>query len=291
MRELQQPSEMLAWSREARASGRQIGFVPTMGYLHEGHLRLMDLAVEAADVVVSSIFVNPIQFGPKEDLGSYPRDLERDRSLAAQRHVDCLFVPPAEAMYPSTPLVCPTPGGLADHLCGARRPGHFQGVLTVVAKLFNIVEPDLAVFGRKDIQQALLIKRMVEDMSFPVKVLVAPTVREHDGVAMSSRNSYLSLEERAVAPLLSKGLEEAHKAFLAGVDRSEDLERLVRSAVSESPLIRLDYVEVVDPDTISPVQVGTDDSIVAVAALLGKARLIDNIILGRGVGSDERIHE
>src|SRR5947208_9606556 len=190
------PTQMRAWSRAERARGRRIGFVPTMRFLHEGHLRRVDRARERADRVVMSIFVNPLQFGPGEDFATYPRDLERDKKLAAERHVDCLFLPDAKAMNPADPLVRVHPGAMADGLEGAARPGHFAGVLTVVAKLFHLVEPDIAVFGRKDFQQAMLVRRMADDLNFGLEVDVAPTVRELDGLALSSRNAYLQGDER-----------------------------------------------------------------------------------------------
>src|SRR5229473_215945 len=195
MHELASPPAMRAWSRGERARGRRIAFVPTMGFLHEGHLRLVDHARERADRVVLSIFVNPLQFGPGDDFAAYPRDLARDRTLAAARQVDCLFVPEAAALYPADPLVRVDPGPLAATLEGSARPGHFAGVLTVVTKLFHWVEPDVAVFGRKDFQQALLVERLAADLDFPVEIAVRPTVRELDGLALSSRNAYLTPDE------------------------------------------------------------------------------------------------
>ena len=261
--------------------------MPTMGYLHEGHLRLADHARRAADVVAASIFVNPIQFGPTEDLASYPRDLARDRTELERRRVDCLFAPPTDEMYRADPVVRVSPGPLARYLCGASRPGHFEGVLTVVAKLFHIAEPDVAVFGRKDIQQALIIKRMIEDLSFSVEAQIVPTVREPDGVAMSSRNIYLTPEERTAAPLLSRGLEAACAAFRNGATRAGALVAEVREVVGASRLIDIDYVEVVDPVSLAPVEFARDDCFVAIAARLGKARLIDNVVLGQGVSADD----
>lgn len=289
MIEVVQPAEMRAWSRAARAAGRRIGFVPTMGYLHEGHLRLFDRARQAADVVVASIFVNPIQFGPSEDFARYPRDLVRDRRLAEARGVDCLFVPATEAMYPVPPRVRVSPGSLADHLCGPRRPGHFEGVLTVVAKLFHLVEPDVAVFGRKDAQQAALVERMIRDLDFPVTCLVAPTVREADGLALSSRNAYLNPAERRAATALSRGLTAAHEAFLRGVRAAEDLLDAVRRVVEGEKLLRLEYVEAVDPVELAPVRLAGPDTLLAVAAWAGSTRLIDNIVLGQGIEGDERL--
>src|SRR5881398_3883230 len=194
MLDLATPNDMRAWSRAERARGgrggtRQIGFVPTMGFLHEGHLRLVDRARERTDRVVMSIFVNPLQFGAGEDLATYPRDVERDKKLASERGVECLFLPDANAMYPADPLVRLHPGPMADGLEGAARPGHFTGVLTVVAKLFHLVEPDITVFGRKDFQQAMLVRRMVDDLNFALEVDVAPTVRELDGLALSARHA------------------------------------------------------------------------------------------------------
>src|ERR1043166_5884956 len=189
---------MRSWSRAERSHRHSIGFVPTMGYLHQGHLRLVDRARELAERVVVSIFVNPLQFGPNEDLARYPRDLPRDRKLAEARGVDCLFVPDTSAMYQGEPVIRVTPGAVADTLEGAARPGHFAGVLTVVAKLFHIVEPDVAVFGRKDFQQATLVKRLVRDLDFPLTIDVAPTVRELDGLALSCRNTDPNLRARAV---------------------------------------------------------------------------------------------
>src|SRR3989442_12432211 len=197
---------MRSWSRSERSRRHPFGFVPTRGYLHQGHLRLVDRARQLAERVVVSIFVNPLQFGPTEDLAHYPRDLPRDRQLALAREVDCLFVPDATAMYPGEPLARVVPGPVADTLEGAARPGHCPGCLTVVAKLFHIVEPDVAVFGRKDFQQAMLVKRLVQDLDFPLTIDVAPTVRELDGLALSSRNTYLNGDERRAAVALSRAL-------------------------------------------------------------------------------------
>lgn len=278
---------MRDWSRRQRAAGRRLGFVPTMGYLHEAHLRLVDRARELADLVVLSIFVNPLQFGPAEDFERYPRDLERDRALAAGRGVDCLFVPAGQEMYPQTPIVRVVPGSLANHLCGPRRPGHFEGVLTVVAKLFHLVEPDIAVFGRKDAQQAVIVRHMVEDLNFPVVIHVAPTVREPDGLALSSRNTYLNAEERKAAPALARALDAAHRAFQEGVRDAPALCDLVREMLSREPLIEVEYVEAVDPRSLEPVSAARADTLLALAARIGRTRLIDNIVLGAGIGGDE----
>src|SRR3989441_1327176 len=207
---------MRSWSRAERSRRHTIGFVPTMGYFHEGHLRLVDRAQELADRVVVSIFVNPLQFGPHEDLARYPRDLPRDRTLAEARGVHCLFVPNTASMYPAEPVVRVVPGPGADTLEGTARPGHFTGVLTVVAKLLHIVEPDVAVFGRKDFQQAMLVRRMAADLDFPLEVEIAPTVRELDGLALSSRNAYLGGDQRRSALALARALRAVEQAWRAG---------------------------------------------------------------------------
>lgn len=280
---------MRAWSRTQRAAGRRIGFVPTMGYLHEGHLRLIDAARRRADVVVVSVFVNPAQFGPHEDFARYPRDPEHDRAHAAARGTDCLFLPATEEIYPRPPVISLSPGALADHLCGPFRPGHFAGVLLVVAKLFNVVEPDLAVFGRKDAQQAIMLRRLADDLSFPVELHVAPTVREADGLALSSRNVYLSASERTAALALPRALAAAHAAFAAGERRAEALLETGRSVLAAADGLELEYLTLVDPVTIQPVTEAAADAILAVAARVGRTRLIDNVVIGRGVDGDDRL--
>jgi pantoate--beta-alanine ligase len=282
-----QPREMLSWSRERHRAGRRVGFVPTMGFLHEGHLRLMDRARQGADDLVVSVFVNPLQFGPHEDLARYPRDLARDRHLVRDRGAACLFVPDEKGMYPVPPAMQVVPGELGRRLCGRWRPGHFEGVLTVVAKLFHLVEPDVAVFGRKDAQQAVMVQRMVRDLNFAVDVVIAPTVREPDGLAMSSRNAYLSPEQRAAAPVLSRSLAAAHAAFREGVTRTADLITTVRATVEREAQVRLQYVEAVDPVSLAPVDVAREDTLLALAAHLGTTRLIDNIGLGEGLVGDD----
>ena len=265
--------------REARSAGRTVALVPTMGYLHEGHLSLLDEARKRADVVMMSIFVNPLQFGPAEDLDRYPRDLERDLELAGTRGTDLVFAPSAAEMYPhGAPMVQVVPGGLAERLCGASRPGHFQGVLTVVAKLFGIFQPDVAVFGQKDLQQATLIRRMVDDLDIPVRVEVAPIVRETDGLAMSSRNVYLSASERESALALSRGLERARALYAAGEGDAAALRAALWSTLS-APGVEPEYAEVVDPRTLEPVERAAGGAVMAVAARVGKTRLIDNAIL------------
>jgi len=277
-------NQMRAWSRAERARGRRIGLVPTMGFLHEGHLRLVDRARERADRVVMSIFVNPLQFGPGEDFATYPRDLERDKKLAAERHVDCLFLPDAKAMYPADPLVRVHPGAMADGLEGAARPGHFAGVLTVVAKLFHLVEPDIAVFGRKDFQQAMLVRRMADDLNFGLEVDVAPTVRELDGLALSSRNAYLQGDERRAALALSRALRAVEQAWRGG---EADPGLLARRGldVLRGPGVAPEYLALVD-EQMRPVARVDARTVVLVAARVGKTRLIDNVVLGEGVASD-----
>jgi pantoate--beta-alanine ligase len=260
-----------------------------MGYLHEGHLRLVDRARQLSDRVVMSVFVNPLQFGPHEDLARYPRDLDRDRKLAAARGVDCLFVPTASDMYPAPgeAVARVVPGPVADLLEGAARPGHFTGVLTVVAKLFHIVEPDVAVFGRKDFQQAILVKRLVQDLDFPLTIDVAPTVRELDGLALSSRNSYLTPDERRSALVLSRALRTLEQAWRGGEADAAVLQRAGMDAM-RAPGVAPEYCALVD-ETLHPVARVTPRTIVVVAARVGKTRLLDNVVLGEGIGADPRV--
>lgn len=272
-----------AWVSAEREKGHRIGFVPTMGYLHEGHLRLVDAARALSDVVVLSIFVNPLQFGPTEDLARYPRDLARDRALAAGRGVDALFVPDVSEMYPPGSDTRVTPGLAAERWEGAARPGHFAGVLTVVAKLFHLVGPDVAVFGQKDAQQAALIRRMVRDLDWPIALFVSPTVREEDGLALSSRNKYLSPEERTQAVGLSRALKAAHAAWAAGEGDSARLEASARTVLSGYPGVHLDYISVVEPDALAPVPVAGAGCFMVMAARVGATRLIDNVIFGEGI--------
>lgn len=279
MRQVGRKDEVREAVRAARRNGGRVALVPTMGYLHDGHLALLQRAREAADYVVLSVFVNPLQFGPSEDLDRYPRALERDAELARARGTDLLFAPSAAEMYPGgEPKVTVGPDGLADRLCGASRPGHFRGVLTVVAKLFGIVTPDVAVFGQKDFQQAALIRRMVRDLDFGVEVLVAPTVREPDGLALSSRNVYLSPDERVRALAISRGLRRTQDLFGAGESDSGVLEAALRQPL-RSEGIALEYADVVDPDTFVPVRQAVRGTVCAVAARVGGTRLIDNVVL------------
>src|SRR6266516_4695547 len=280
---------MRSWSRSERSRRHTIGFVPTMGYLHEGHLRLVDRARELAERVVVSIFVNPLQFGPLEDLARYPRDLPRDRQLALARDVDCLFVPDAATMYPGgeEPLARVIPGPVADTLEGAARPGHFTGVLTVVAKLFHIVEPDVAVFGRKDFQQAMLVKRLVQDLDFALTIDVAPTVRELDGLALSSRNTYLSPDERRSALALSRALRTLEQTWRGGEADPAKLQRAGLEAM-HAPGVIPEYCALVDED-VQPVSRVTARTVAGVAARIGKTRLRDNVVLGDVIGADAHV--
>lgn len=260
-----------------RRDARSVGFVPTMGFLHEGHLSLVDRARDLSDAVAVSIFVNPLQFGPSEDLEEYPRDEDRDLALLEERGAEVVFAPDVTELYPGgSPAVTVDPGPLGDRLCGAHRPGHFRGVLTVVAKLFGLVRPDVAVFGRKDFQQAVLIRRMARDLEMGVRVETGPIVREEDGLALSSRNAYLSAEEREQAVGLHRGLTAARELFRAGERGAEPLLEAVREAVESRPLLRLQYAELVSPDDLEPVDPVPEGSVLAVAAYCGETRLIDN---------------
>ncbi|MGH7656620.1 MAG: pantoate--beta-alanine ligase [Gemmatimonadales bacterium] len=274
-----------AWVSGVRARDETIGFVPTMGSLHEGHLALVDAARLRADRVVVSVFVNPLQFGPEEDLARYPRDEARDRRLAEGRGADAMFLPSTGEMYPAGASVRVVPGPSADRWEGAARPGHFSGVLTVVAKLFNLVQPDLAFFGQKDIQQAVLVRQMVRDLNFPVEVVVSPTVREPDGLALSSRNVYLSPEEREQALALSRALAAAHAAWCANERRASMLEAVMREELRVSPAVSVEYIAIVDSGNMEPVVEVTPATAIAVAARVGKTRLIDNLVLQQGLGT------
>ena len=283
MLELTTIPDLRSWRSTERAAGRRIGFVPTMGYLHEGHLSLVDEARRRVDSVILSIFVNPLQFGPKEDLARYPRDLPRDRALASARGVDALFVPAAADMYPPGSEVRVSPGPIAERWEGAQRPGHFTGVLTVVAKLFHLVEPDLACFGQKDVQQLTLIRRMVRDLDWPVDIVAVPTVREPDGLALSSRNAYLGAEDRRRAVVLSGALQAAHQAWHGGETRAATLEERMREVLGREPMVAVEYISIADPEALAAVVTADEDTVVSIAARIGGTRLIDNIKLGEGI--------
>ncbi|MDP2989327.1 MAG: pantoate--beta-alanine ligase, partial [Kiritimatiellota bacterium] len=262
-----------------RRAGKRIGLVPTMGFLHEGHLSLIKLARRQADVVIMSIFVNPTQFGPNEDFSRYPRDFERDRALCAAAGVDIIFNPAPEAMYPAGYSVYVEENALSKGLCGASRPGHFRGVLTVVAKLFNLTLPDVAVFGQKDAQQVRLIQQMARDLNFPVTIVLAPIIRESDGLAKSSRNTYLSPAERREALGLQQALKTARRLYREGERDARRIIAAMKAGIEQIPSARVDYIEIVDLDTLLPVQQISAAILVALAVYIGKTRLIDNLTL------------
>jgi len=271
---MQQTAEQL------RSEGR-VGFVPTMGALHQGHLELVRRARAGADFVVVSIFVNPIQFGPGEDFARYPRNFSRDYRLLRAAGVDVIFYPRARDMYLPDFSTYVEVEGLTRELCGRSRPGHFRGVTTVVAKLFNIVKPHFAVFGQKDAQQALVIKRMVRDLNFDLKVVVVPTVRERDGLAMSSRNVYLTPAQRGQAPVLYQALQLAVRLIRSGVTDARRVQQALRRLISQQPEARIDYIQIVDTKRLQPVQKIEGEVLIGLAVYFGKARLIDNIIIRR----------
>lgn len=262
-----------------RRAGRRIGLVPTMGFLHAGHLALVDDVRTAVDLVVMSIFVNPLQFGPHEDLSRYPRNIARDRELAQSRGVEILFAPTVEAMYPPGAEIRVVAGVTASRWEGAHRPGHFDGVLTVVAKLFNIVQPDVVAFGQKDIEQVTLIGKMVRDLNVPLTLRVLPTVREPDGLALSSRNVYLTPEARVEALSLSRALQAVEQRWRAGERDAETLRTAAVAVFAATPGVVPDYIAIVAPDTLAPVVRAEAGTIVAVAARVATTRLIDNVIL------------
>ena len=272
---------MRAAARAARLAGKRVGLVPTMGALHEGHLSLVRAARSACDVVAASIFVNPLQFGPKEDLEKYPRSFERDRELLESEGVDLLFAPSIEQMYPAGAVTWVTVEELSSKLDGRSRPGHFRGVTTVVAKLFHIVEPDTAFFGQKDAAQVAIIRRMVGDLNVPVEIVVCPIVREPDGLAMSSRNAYLDAEQRKQALVLHTSLTRVRELVHAREMSAGKLAAAGREVFAREPSVRLDYFEVVNPDTLDPVEDVSGGALVAVAAYVGGTRLIDNLLIER----------
>lgn len=260
-----------------RRAGRSIGFVPTMGYLHDGHASLMHEAARHSDVVLVSVFVNPLQFGPAEDLEAYPRDLQRDTAVVRDAGVDILFVPSVDEMYPRPVLSTVSVAQIADRFEGETRPTHFTGVATVVAKLFNVVGPCDAYFGAKDFQQVAVIRRMVDDLSWPVRVVACPTVREPDGLAMSSRNSYLTAAEREAAPVVYRALQAGAAAIRAGERDVGAVESLMASIIDAEPLARLDYTAVVDADSLLVPESFAGNIRLLAAVHLGRARLIDNV--------------
>ncbi|HWO43286.1 MAG TPA: pantoate--beta-alanine ligase [Candidatus Eisenbacteria bacterium] len=281
MRIIERIDEMARWSECERRQGRRLAFVPTMGFLHEGHLQLVRDARRRGDRAVVSIFVNPTQFAPGEDFAAYPRDLERDRGLLEKEGVDVLFHPAAEEMYPDGFQTHVAVETLGSFLCGPKRPGHFRAVATVVAKLFNIVRPDVAIFGEKDYQQLAIVRRLVRDLNYPIEIVGHPTVREPDGLALSSRNVYLNAEERKAAVCLFRALGKAACAVRRGAVDAARIIAAARAEIDAQPLARVDYIELCDPVTLEDVQQLTHAALLAIAVRIGKTRLIDNTILKR----------
>ncbi len=283
-------SEMRQWSRKTKMRRQKIGFVPTMGYLHEGHLSLIREAHKHADQIVVSIYVNPTQFGPNEDFDRYPRDFEHDEHLCRNEGVDIVFYPHDEEMYGPFHKTYIITENLADVLCGKSRPTHFRGVTTIVGKLFNIVQPDIAVFGQKDAQQAIIIKRMVEDLNFPVQIEIAPIIREADGLAMSSRNKYLSPRHRKEATVLYRSLQLAKKEYANGNNDLESIKEKMRKLIESESSGKIDYIEAVDAQTLGTPNPATGEILIALAVYFGTTRLIDNIILAKRL-NDKKTRE
>jgi pantoate--beta-alanine ligase len=274
--------EMINLAYTYRSGGKTIGFIPTMGALHRGHLSLLAIAQKHADVSIMSIFVNPTQFGPNEDFAKYPRPFETDCRLAQEAGCDIIFAPPVSEMYPNEHLTSVMISGITERLCGASRPHHFNGVTTVVLKLFNILFPNVAVFGAKDAQQVTVIRRMVTDLYCPVKILVGPIVREHDGLALSSRNAYLTADERAVAPTIYRGIQKVESLFKKGVRNTSELLSTLQQEYRTSSLILPEYTEIVHTLTLKPLEYIDSTALLAVACRLKESttRLIDNTVLG-----------
>ena len=282
MQILHAPTALREAVRAARRDGEVVALVPTMGALHEGHLSLVRHAREETDFVVVSVFVNPTQFGPNEDLDEYPRDLERDAELVAAAGADVVFAPDVQTMYPEGCSTVVSESACSARLEGERRPGHFDGVCAVCSKLFNLVQPDIAYFGHKDYQQTLVLRRMVRDLHMPIEVRVLPTVREADGLALSSRNQYLSEEERRQALSLHRALVAAREAFARGERNAEALRRLIRETIAAEPLAEIQYVSVAHPDTLDELDEITGEAVALVAVRIGEPVLIDNVRLAPG---------
>ena len=273
---------MFSISRKLRRENKTVGFVPTMGALHDGHLSLVREARQMSDVVIVSIFVNPAQFGPGEDLEKYPRDLTADAAMLAQYDVDYVFAPEKQEIYGDGFSTYVYVEGLTDGLEGASRPGHFRGVATVVTILFNTVRPDFAFFGQKDAQQVAVIKRLTKDLGFETEIVVLPIVREESGLALSSRNAYLSPEDREKAAVIFTGLKEAKIAYKKGMRNTADLAQIVQKTIETEPAASIDYIAVVDRDSLQPIdKIGENEAIIAAAVRFGNVRLIDNIVLNR----------
>ncbi|MFZ3091624.1 MAG: pantoate--beta-alanine ligase [Nitrospirota bacterium] len=265
--------------KEFKTEKKTIGFVPTMGFLHDGHISLIKRARLVSDIVVVNIFVNPTQFGPKEDFNTYPRDIKKDTLLCSETGVDILFMPSVSGMYPEGYLTYINVEKITDMLCGASRPGHFKAVATVVAKLFNIVKPDKAFFGQKDYQQTVVIKRMVADLNMDIDIEVLPTVREPDGLTMSSRNSYLNQEERTAATCLYKSLMKAEELIKTGEKNSEKIIIEMKKIIEAESLARIDYINIRDADTLDDISLIDRKVVIALAVWIGKTRLIDNVVV------------
>ena len=278
MKVIESVSDMRAEVERHRAEGRSVGLVPTMGFFHEGHLELIRRAAGECDVVVVSLFVNPTQFGEGEDFEDYPKDFERDVRLAEGAGADCIFAPTPGAMYPPGFATHVEVEGLSDVMCGRERPGHFRGVATVVAKLFNIVPADRAYFGQKDAQQLVIVRRMAADLDFGVDVVAVPTVRETDGLAMSSRNTYLLPEERAAAKVLYRSLEEARRLITSGEKSPAAVRSSMERVIAGEPLVELEYIAICDNIYLKPLSEISGEAVIAIAARVGGARLIDNVL-------------
>ncbi len=279
MKIIRKIKEMQSHSEHLRLEGKKIGFVPTMGYLHRGHLSLVNAVRPLCDVVVMSIFVNPIQFAPDEDFNSYPRDFKRDKKLAEQSGVDVIFYPSDDEIYKENHLTTVKVKKVTEIMCGESRPTHFEGVTTVVIKLLNIVKPHIAVFGQKDAQQAVVIKKMIEDLNFDIKIIISPLIREKDGLAVSSRNSYLSSDERKDAVVLYKSLMFAKKEIKNGEKSARIIVDKMKGLILKKKSVKLEYIYITDPNTLDKVDPIDRKVLIAIAAYVGKTRLIDNIIV------------
>ncbi len=271
-------SELQKFATNARINRKKISLVPTMGFLHEGHLSLIDRGGEVSDIVIVTIFVNPTQFGPNEDLATYPRNIDRDLKLCEERGTDVVFIPENSEMYSDSFTTWVNEEELSKHLCGASRAGHFRGVTTIVTKLFNASLPDIAIFGQKDAQQALIIKKMVVDLNFPIEIIIAPTVRESDGLAMSSRNKYLSEQERTDALSINKSLTKAVKDIKNGETEVSKIENCIKKEIASNNG-NIDYVEIRDCNSLEKIDKISKSALIAVATFFGKTRLIDNVIV------------
>lgn len=280
MRIITEIEDLRRMVRDARQSEKSIGFIPTMGFLHEGHLALIEKARLENDMVVTSVFVNPTQFGPNEDFDAYPRNPEKDQSLMAGAGVDAAFFPAVETLYPEGfETYVEVGASLTQGLCGASRPGHFRGVATIVTKLLNIIQPDRAYFGQKDAQQVAVIRKVVKDLNIPVEIVPCPIVREADGLAMSSRNTYLNQQERQDALVLSQSLMAAQKAVTDGIRMASEIEKLMLTMFEAVSSANVEYIAIVDALTFNPIEVLKGQVLVAVAVRIGKVRLIDNCIM------------